>query len=195
MRYLLSITVYSAWLSLKALLLRPRIKSPSVAMIPPQDLCLWGCRRKRSQKPQQTQPWGLYFCHLSSGKRRYALHLGGTPGRRRMPRGEYSEGENRLEGFVDVGWVGCLKEERRDGVPNSDFPFLMPSSCFCNFSFSFFLKILWSLIFHLPHVLEKSSHPKDLPRRVICDWRQPQAAGWCRVGWRGRRRRGSNVRL
>lgn len=56
-----------------------------------------------------------------------------------MPRGEYSEGENRLEGFVDVRDfpVGCLREERRDGDLNSDFPFLMPGSCFCNFFFFF----------------------------------------------------------
>lgn len=54
----------------------------------PQDLCLWCCRRERSQKPQQTQPRGLHFCHISSGERRCALHLGGPPGRGRVSRGE-----------------------------------------------------------------------------------------------------------
>lgn len=54
----------------------------------PQDLCLRGCRGERSQKPQQTQPWGLHICHISSGERRNTLYLGGPPGRGRVPRGE-----------------------------------------------------------------------------------------------------------
>lgn len=53
-----------------------------------QDYGLWGCRRKRSQEPQQAEPRRVHISRFHPGKRRFSLHSGGPTRRRRLSWGE-----------------------------------------------------------------------------------------------------------
>lgn len=132
----------------------------------PQYLSVRGCWRKRCQKPQQTQPRSVYLCHISAGKRRNTSHLGGTPGRRRLPWGEWKS------------WHECWTQR---GL-TTEWPT-------CRAYFPAWLK---SDSYH--PVPEKFTYTKNMSGRVVCDWRQPQVWERCRTSrWRRRRRGRSHL--
>lgn len=114
-----------------------------------QYLSIRSCRRKRSQKPQQTQPRSVYICHISSGERRNALYLGGPPRRRRMPRGECDCYDK-----CPIGWGVSLTALR------SKVTQILQDFWFC---------LIYLLFNVCPPTPEASPYTENLPGRVVCD--------------------------